>query len=402
MKILAIVNNLRISSSPASNIEKELLSGISCENGEVIAICSSLGLSEVPSNIRVVSVHESKLIIYLFALIRKVFPDITWLPDFYYASWGWLAYRKARRIVRKEKIDIIHSFGFPNTDHIIAMKIKKEFGIPWIATFFDSWTDYPTRKFKTKYFRKQDQALERNVVATADLIIHTNQSIVNIWSKRYGTEISKKLHVVPINVDFSKESNSELDTSNKEVLNITHVGTFYPYRNASDFIKALSFCFNQNPGIRNKIKVNFVGTVINSDRKLIEDLCLSDVFNLTGRITPQECQEYYRKADVLLTTAGGEGENVMFPSKIVKYFYYNRPILCLSPHNTIVEMEIKASGHCSFIPDDYNGIKTYLETAVSEYRKLCGYNQGYWKRFSKESVIDNYCTLYKTLYDEKN
>lgn len=397
MKILAIVNNLRINSSPASNIEKELLSGISCENGEVIAICSSLGLSEVPSNIRVVSVHESKLIIYLFALIRKVFPDITWLPDFYYASWGWFAYKKAKKIVRQENIDIIHSFGFPNTDHIIALKLKRHFDIPWVATFFDSWTDYPTRKFKTKFFKRKDQELERKVVEEANVIAHTSLSIVDIWTKRYGDELGKKFYVLPINVDFTKENRSALDRSNKISLNINHIGTFYPYRNASDFIISISKLFAEQPELIKKIKVNFIGTVVESDIKLIRKYGLSKTFNLTGRITSEECQAYYRNADILLTTAGGQGENVMFPSKIVKYFYYDRPILSLSPHNTIVEREMLISGHRSFEPADYEGLKSYINTAITDYKSLCEYNHDYWKRFTKEAVVNLYSSLYKSL-----
>ena len=47
----------------------------------------------------------------------------------------------AKEAIEKYKIDIIVSTGPPHTTHLIAMKVKKKYKIPWLADFRDPWTN---------------------------------------------------------------------------------------------------------------------------------------------------------------------------------------------------------------------------------------------------------------------
>ena len=49
--------------------------------------------------------------------------------------------RYLKEYLREHPVDAIISTGPPHSMHLIAMKLKKELGIPWIADFRDPWTE---------------------------------------------------------------------------------------------------------------------------------------------------------------------------------------------------------------------------------------------------------------------
>jgi len=391
IKTIIIANNLLAKESPASTIELDLLDELSKNGVCVDAFCSSRGrLRNKSANYNTIVVKELGWYRYVFRLIRFVIPDLCYLPDYQYLSWG----RKVRKAIRKkiaiEKPDYIHSFSFACSCHLVAYKLHKEFGIPWIATFFDSWSDYPARKFKTKFFRRIDQKLERMVAENATVIVHDNEGIAKLWAERYGEETAKKIVVIPLNVNFSNIKKNVSNSNNKQQLNLSHIGSFYPQRDASAFIDAIYRFTITYPQLRNRIRVNFVGKSLDKDRKRITDLGMTDLFNITGQISAEECKHYYDLSDVFFATAGMEFEKISFPSKILKYFFYEKPILGLTPHGTVLETELKNAGHRCYEPNDVEGIVSYIYNAINDYSCICDFNKEYWQRFTVDSVADQY------------
>jgi hypothetical protein len=66
--------------------------------------------------------------------INFVFPDS-------FRSWYSPALREARKILQREKVDLIYSVSAPYTCHLVAMKLKKEFNIPWVTEWGDPWAE---------------------------------------------------------------------------------------------------------------------------------------------------------------------------------------------------------------------------------------------------------------------
>ena len=356
--------------------------------------CSSRGeLYDKSTKYETTIIKERIFWRYIFAVIHLFLPDLCYLPDYQYLSWG----RKVRKIIRKriekEKPDYIHSFSFACSCHLVAYKLHKEFGISWIATFFDSWSDYPARKFKTKFFKRIDQKLERLVAENATVIVHDNDGIAKLWAERYGEEIAKKIVVIPLNVNFSNIKKNVFNSNDKRQLNLSHIGSFYPQRDASSFINAIYRFTITYPQLRDRIRVNLVGKTLDVDRKRITDLGLTDLFNITGQISPEECKRYYDLSDVFFATAGLEFEKISFPSKIMKYFFYEKPILGLTPHGTVLETELKNAGHRCYEPNDVDGIVSYIYNAINNYSSICDFNKEYWQRFTVDSVADQYLNV---------
>ena len=62
-------------------------------------------------------------------------------------TWKKPAFKAVCEVLKKEHFDaLISSFPYP-TSHIVASKIKKQFGLSWLADFRDTWSENPVYPF---------------------------------------------------------------------------------------------------------------------------------------------------------------------------------------------------------------------------------------------------------------
>ena len=390
-KPLVIAHDFLFPNSPGGQIERSFWSELSKDGFSPKVFCSDKGdanLFEIKTQLKLT--HEIRSIKYIAALVRRILPDLTYLPDYEYISWGINAKNVAIKATKKENFDYIHSISYPSSDHWCALKIKEKTGLPWVAQFHDPWYDNPFRRFKTKYLKQKDLKMEQLVVKKADIIIHNNEAIKELWKQRYGEEIIKKTIIIPLNVRFNSENINPNYTEKKTSITIAHIGNFYYNRKSTEFIKAVSSFVKQFPELSNKLKIIYIGDVMIEDKKLITELKLDNLFNVLGKVSEEICTQHYLNADIFLATAGHFNENIFFPSKILKYFYYRKPILGITPLGTVLDLELRKSGHHSFELNNTDGIVNYLHEAVINYQSFCSFNKDYWKKFSVDNVVYNY------------
>ena len=94
-------------------------------------------------------------------------------------------------------------------------------------------------------------------------------------------------------------------------------------------------------------------------------------------------------------------DNLFFPSKILKYLYFRRPILGITPKGSVLDCELKQAGHISLHNSDLDGIVDYLERAIFNYESLIGFNQEYWHKFEPKNVVSLYEELVLRLLDKE-
>ena len=391
MKALVIANNLLRVNSPASSIEMGLFDGISNNDINITAYCSSLGsLKPISDKYKTIVVSEKNYWGYIYRIIRHVFPDILNIPDYHYFSWGKRTEKLARKLIEEERFDYIHSFSHPCSCHLVAYHLHKKSGLPWIASFFDSWIDYPSLKYYIPAFRKYNEKLERIVAENATLIIHNNEGIAKLWRERYGEDIAKKIIVIPLNEKFDEAMELPPLKRNNDVLNISHVGTFYPFRNAQSFIEGVHSFVIRYPKYRDRLRISFVGLTQSTDMAMIDKYQLNDIFNICGRVSGDECEQIYKESDVLLATAQQSFEDFTYPSKIIKYFFYRKPILGIAPPTSVLFSELSKSCHCCIKPEDSTAIGDYIYNAITNYDSICNFDKNYWKMFSLDKVVRQY------------
>ncbi len=392
IRSLCIVHNILNSKSPASALEKSLLNELASRGYAITAYCASADGEESNNDtcLNYQAVAERKLGEKLTRYAKYLVPDLFNIPDIHYQLWGKKVQRIISESLHEEKFDYIHSFSHPSSCHLVAYELHKKSGIPWIATFWDSWTDYPMTKYRTSFFKNWNKELERRVAQSATIIVHNNENIAELWSKRYGEEIAQKIIVIPLNENFHREYDGQLSGENKEVLQISHIGTFYPFRSAKHIIEGVRFFVETYPNLRNRIQVNFAGRTLSSDVDKIKEYQLTDVFKLMGILSRDECEDVYAKSDILLATAEQSFEDYTFPSKIIKYFYYQKPILGVGRPTSVLYSELTGSGHQCVSPGHLKDFADYMYKAITDYKSVCQFDKNYWKKFAVENVAAQY------------
>lgn len=339
----------------------------------------------------VIPTKDCQAIRYIIALAKRLIaPDFAFIPDYSYFSWAKIsAMRKVNELIKKHNFDYIHSISIPCSSHLIGAYAKKKFNIPWIASFFDPWYENPYRTIHYNWAKERDRKFEEYVANNADIIVHTNHVICEEWIARYGDHVKDKMIVLPLVFNETTIEKRTITKTNDKFV-ISHIGSLYDGRNASDFIKSVNLLIEKHPELAPKIEINFVGTVPSSDKLLVEKYGLSDIFKFRGFLSENACLEYFWESDLFIAIDGKDARDIFFPSKIMKYFYYGKPIVGLSPNNSVLHKELSKSSNYCFLNDDLDGISNFLYKSITSYNSVCKNNKDYWKKFSIEEVANQY------------
>lgn len=369
-------------------------------------ICSDCNQNNVPLErikCNIIQTHDNQLFRYIIALLKRVVAaDFAYLPDYARFSWYYSTLKRVKKEAQSGQYDYIFSVCTPYTAHLIALETKKLTKLPWVAWFYDPWFENPYRPFKYKRFYEQDKKYEAEVALNADVIIHSNQAIYDEWVERYGEIIRKKMFIVPFmfNDTISDTTDYSIDNPNPKYV-ISHIGSLYPNRDSVDFLKSVKLLLENHPDLKDKFIINYVGTITENDRKCVSEFGLKDITNFAGFLSEQECIKYFRQSDLFLALDGKNARNIFFPSKIMKYFYYGKPILGMTPKGSALQYELEKSNNYCFENEDYQGIAQFLFRAITEESFPKGYDKSYWKYFTMDSIYPQYEKIIKD-YSKKN
>ena len=397
MKPLVISRSYLLEKSATGQIQRFFWEDLYNHGYSPTIICSKVNKNERTKehlNSSVISTFDSQSIKQLFRIIKHtIFADIDKIPDIFYYSWAKIsAIRRAKREVLKGSYDYIESIQLPCSSHLVALEAKKVSGLPWIASFYDPWYDNPLRPIKRPVLREKDKRLEALVANNADAIIHTNQAIYDEWVERYGEAINKKMYVLPLVFNTpQREDNNEakvLDVGEKFI--ISHIGKLYLDRTSVDFLMAVRLLLTQYPELKKRLIINYVGTVTPQDVDFVNKNDLESVVNYAGFLNESECNKYYEQSDLFLAIDAKTARNIFFPSKIMKYFYYGKPILGITPQDSALSYELEKSHNFCFTHDDCQGIADFLYCAILKDGYLKGIDTEYWRRFTMDIVRPQY------------
>jgi glycosyltransferase involved in cell wall biosynthesis len=163
-------------------------------------------------------------------MIAADFPDR-------YRTWYSPAYGEALKILRTDKIDLIYSESPTVTAHFVAMKLKNEFHIPWVADFGDGWAvnDFlnehldrtliePLRSFHKRRIRRA----ERRILTEADRVICAHPHLIDRWRELHNLDASN-MQVVTNGYDESAFDNVKPCVLYPDRPTIAFLGSMYPY-----------------------------------------------------------------------------------------------------------------------------------------------------------------------------
>ena len=210
---------------------------------------------------------------------------------------------------------------------------------------------------------------------------------------RYGDIVYDKIVILPFVVE---RVSPYLVTRKNQKFIISHIGAFLKERESSVFIEAIKFLNDRIQNLHNILNIQYIGRVTKKELSLIQLYGLSNIFSIVGTVPEAECGKYFENSDMFLVIDTNQSNNVFFPSKILKYYAYKKPILGIVTPDSVLERELKASRHCVF--DYYNSksIAEFLECVLNA-GKVISFDLNYVEKFYPESVMSSYSMILKRI-----
>ena len=253
---------------------------------------------------------------------------------------GWVqpASKKGIAITRNNKFDLIYSSGPPWSNHLVAKRISKSSGLPWVADFRDPWCGNafrPSRNSDTWEGRKHRE-LELDVYRAASAVIFNTEPAQQNAVERIGSWLAEKSSVIPNGFDpLHFASLSHVPTATNK-LKMIHAGSFYGKRNVDMLLQALGKLKQSEGFAASNFQLELVGNARDHEKQIIEDLAISDLVTLTPAVAHGECLNRLNASDVLLLVQ--TDAPLCVPGKLYEYIAIGKPIFTLATEGATTEL----------------------------------------------------------------
>lgn len=393
LKPLVIDHDYRIINSASGQIARTFWQTQKVRKVKPTVVCSKTDFN-VETKVDVIEIVDHPNIRHIGGVLRELgLPDFCHIPDQRRFSWKPFVLHNSDVCNAAKECDYIHSISCPESSHLIALALKKKYRKKWVAQFNDPWVGNEAKTFKIKKLERYDFSLEKVVAENADLIIHTNKIMMEDWVARYGSQILERMVEIPLSFNMSLPSISEQSIDIEPKLHLYHIGHLYGARSARTLFEALYLLFSKKPYMRELIELNFIGGLSDTDVQKCNELGLNDCVHFLGTMRPEELDPFYRKADMFVVIDMNVERSPSFPSKLMLYHYYKKPILSITTKNSIIEEDMLRSGHSCFYYDQINELADFIDNAVSDRSLLYKFDHEYWKRYSVDGVATTYFNL---------
>lgn len=287
------------------------------------------------------------------------------IPD---ARVGWYpsAVRKAKEIIRECQPDAIITTGPPHSTHLIGLRLKNKFNIPWIADMRDPWTRifYNFQLPRTCLTKKIDRYFEQTVLKKADRI-----SVIGPGMKERFKTYPDKTDVVYNGYDeqdFMPNPPQETDG-----FVIRFVGNMKANDDIPSFWAAFRKLRETDPGFAQQARIIITGRIDPKVMNVIDNEKLQSVIQTEGFVPHAEAVHKMQQAQLLLFSVPVTPDGQLYiTGKLFEYIGANCPILGIGPKGGDADQILQISGaNALYDYGDENGIYQALEFAYQQWIK---------------------------------
>lgn len=268
--------------------------------------------------------------------LRKALSNLSktiFIPD-NKISWSLKAYHTAKEILTKEKYNAIFVSIPPFSSFNLAVKLKKEFGIPLTVDYRDMWYDNHFAFYPTPYHRYKNKQLEDHCLREADQIIVVNRKIKERLITTYKFLQFDDISILPHGYDpedFEITTGIEAESRRKK-LRILYSGIFYENVTPKYFLKAFKKLSIEFPNIAENIELHFVGHLRKENQKLVKKLNLQRFVFDHGYQEHDEVIKKLLAADILwLMLGNSKNMDTVSAGKLFEYIGSKKPIIACLP-----------------------------------------------------------------------
>lgn len=255
-------------------------------------------------------------------------------PPDYLAGWARRSTAPLLRIIERDRIDAIYSTYSPPSCHVLAQRLKRLTGLPWVADFRDLWTD--DYGYNAPGWRRWlDRRMETSFLRDADRVVAVSNGQREILAQRVPSNRDKFLTITNgfdpddfDGADYESARHALHGPANRFVL--LFCGWFLTDRVPPALPNALARFADRCNQQGRKLELRIVGAISDQLRDRIERAGVDVV--ATGYLPHDAALRHLTAADslLLLVPTAGAGDTLI-PGKCFEYIASGRPLLAIGP-----------------------------------------------------------------------
>ena len=242
-------------------------------------------------------------------------PRITWVRP---------SVRFLKRWLKEHPVDVIVSTGPPHSMHLIARKVARATGIPWVADFRDPWTNifYFKHLHLSGWARRLHEKRERQVLDEATAVVAVSPLVQEEFRAMTRTRVEL------ITNGYDPDDYACGDERTDDCFNLTHTGLFAADGNPLTLWKVLGDKVREDAEFARRLRLRLVGK---TDAPVLEAIRAAGLSEQLVDLGYQDHRTAVREqtgASVLLLPLREEPEyRATLPGKLFEYLGARRPIL---------------------------------------------------------------------------
>jgi len=270
-----------------------------------------------------IGMHHKKSLakkISLYIRANYFFPD---------ARKGWIpfAYKKALKIIRNEKIDVVVTTGPPHSSHIIGLKLKRKLGIPWLVDMRDPWVNnfFNMSLPRTNRTIRKEKKYEDLILSKADSVTTVSQGLRNEFADRNSkTEV--------IYNGYDAEDIPEPSRNKQSEFLLSYVGNLKPNQNIHALWEAISELKEEISDFSDYFRINLTGNLDEGIKEEFRQLNLLEMSRINPFVPHKEATRIMDRSGLLLFIVPQARSNKMIiTGKLFEYIATRSPVLPVGP-----------------------------------------------------------------------
>jgi hypothetical protein len=256
------------------------------------------------------------------------------------------------RLCLTNKYDFIYTTGGPVSSHLSGIFIGKLLRIKVLSELQDPLTGDDIGRNKVSRYALSK--IEYFIISNATKVIYATKNAKKNAQLTYP-DFSKKIDFI---YPGAKKNNIITHKENKDIVNISYIGSLYQTRNLDTFLEAYEKFSSTN------IILNLYGWIADDILERIEAKSLSNL-KIHGMVPREKAFEAINKADILLLVQHTDSRSKMtIPFKIYDYMNSHKLILGLIYKNDEIKHLLENHGHLAAEADDIIAVEEKLNSAI--------------------------------------
>jgi glycosyltransferase involved in cell wall biosynthesis len=259
-------------------------------------------------------------------------------------SWYPYAAAAARRWIEHDGASVVLSTSPAVSTHLAAMRLKRRFGVKWIADFRDPIVGSPFRAGSRRF----DAFLEPRIFRQADALIANTDALERTWLGRYPQH-RHKISLLWNGFD-PEEAITAAAIPNRDHRVLTHTGDIYGQRHPGQLVAAITRLTGRGVLDPAQLRIQLVGRFhpewLPEQAAQLQALVDTGRIDCSGEAVPRaQAIEALAASDyLLLLDVSGPQAGLQVPSKTFEYLQIGRPVLTFTTRNSPLERILERSG----------------------------------------------------------